>query len=152
MAKAWSYVSFKTEDAIEKAIIAFRDTYLTGITIFKTASMTELVTPRIQIKAEKASPERIGQTLTGNWMVSVVVEITTHHGDDSRATHCNRCGELDDILMADDLISPINNLMTDYKIHDYGFRPLDSNTYTTDGEIITTYSVDIYCCPSIPEN
>jgi hypothetical protein len=114
--------------------------------------MTELTTPRLHIKADRAVPERIGQTTTGNWMVNLTCEVVSHYVDDTRTVHANRCGELDDILMMESIEEEMRNLIQDWYIFDAGFRPQDSNTFTAEGEIITSYTIQLYCCPSVPEN
>ena len=152
MARQYTAIKRKTEDAVEALINKFKGTKLSGVTFYKGFDFSqELKTPRLEILAPKAVPEVIADTVTGNWTVDLTVSIVSYYKDTNRATHEKRIGVIEDIFMRPDVADLINNLssVTNYTVFSgvYGWMPGDGDDLTDGKEFKSSYSVRIKCAP-----
>jgi hypothetical protein len=152
MARQYTAIKRKTEDAIESLINKFKGTSLSGVTFYKGFDFTNaLNTPRLEIVCSKAEPEIVGDEVTGNWTCEVSVAITSNYKDTSRSVHEKRIGVVEDVFMRPDVPELVNNLSTiqNYTIFGgiYGWRPLDGEDSTNENEFQSRYGVQVRCCP-----
>lgn len=152
MARQYTAIKRKTEDAIEALINKFKGAKLNGVTFYKGFDFTqELKTPRLEILATKATPEVIADTVTGNWMVELSVSIVSYYKDTARNAHEKRIGVVEDIFMRPDVPDLVNNLstITNYTIFNgvYGWRPGDGDDLTDGKEFKSSYAVRLRCAP-----
>ena len=99
MGAPWSNIKRKTEDAVASWIDTTTGSNISALTAFKGISGSELTTPRYEVVAERAEPEIIGDTVTGNWNVEVRVSVVTNFEDTNRATHGEYVAYIEDVLM-----------------------------------------------------
>lgn len=147
----YTYIKRKTEDAVASLITRLAETQLTGMTIAKGLSCDSLTGDRIEVVCAEAEPEIIGATVTGNWTVQLRLAVVSNGHDTTRATHMARSGELEDIVMRDDVAEQVNNLqdISDYRMFDgtAGWLPGSGEDRVDGDEMRTEINVTVYCCP-----
>ncbi len=149
MAAPYTYIKRKAEDALAAVVNSLKGTGLDGVTFFKGLSFGTLSTPRLEILAPKASPERFGETYTGNWTVTLICAVVSHKNDGERDQHGLFCGTFEDIVMRDDMETQMNAAgITDFTAFDPGWYPGDSDDSVEGSEVRTEYEMSIYCKPS----
>lgn len=137
-------INGKLADAVEGAINALKSTNLTGVAIFKAASMTQLTVPRIEILCE-AETEVFGDTVTGNYNAVARVRVITNCADGTRTGHGTHVAVLGDILFRDDFTTKIGTI-TNFTMMQWFPRNVRESI---DGdEFITEFQCDAYCKPS----
>ena len=98
MAAPWHNIEEKAEDAVV-AYIASEAT-LTGLTVFKGFSGSNVTVPSLEVFAESAIPEVFGgDDLTGNWEVEIITRIRTNMDSTTRAAHAGFVAQVRDVLM-----------------------------------------------------
>ena len=152
MAKQYTAIKRKTEDAIEALINKFKGSNLNCVTFYKGFDFSEeLKTPRLEIVAAKAVPEIVGPEVTGNWTVDLSVTIVSYYKDTTRTVHELRIGVIEDVFMRPDVAELVNNLssVNNFTVFSgvHGWRP-GNGLDTTDGkEFKSMYDVTIKCAP-----
>ena len=151
MARSYTFIKRKVEDAFEALVNALQNSDISSIQKYKGFSGSELTTPRIQYVATRAVPERFGEHYSGNFTVTLVVTVVSHVSDATRDTHAKRCGAIEDIIMRDDIEFYMNNRISvrDFQCYDPGWYPGESEDLTNDSEMMTMYTCECYCWPSV---
>jgi len=152
MARQYTAIKRKAEDAIEKLINKFKGSNLTGVTFYKGFDFSqELKTPRLEIIVSKATPEIVGPEVTGNWILELSVSIVSYYKDTTRAVHEKRIGTIEDIFMRPDVAELVNNIssVTNFTIFKgvYGWQPGDGTDLTDGKEFKSMYEVTLKCAP-----
>jgi len=118
MAAPYHLIESKVEDAIAAQIADQKSAGLTGVTTFKGLSGSDITVPALLVVADEAEPELIGETVTGNWRVTVRVTVLSHATDTTRAAHEGFVGQIRDLLVGEHLtfVSTLNTLapVTDF--------------------------------------
>lgn len=154
MAAPWTYVKRKLEDGFEEVLeYLARSSIGTGVTFFKGFSGSELSTPRVEIVAGEASPEVLGDFVTGNWLVELQVRVVTNYNDNTRAQHETIAGYIEDVIMRDDIPSQINTTgqVTDFTVFNgaMGWLPgAGEDSVNGENEYMSNYNVTVYCAPT----
>jgi len=154
MARQYTAIKRKTEDAVEALINKFKGSNLTGVTFYKGFDFSqELKTPRLEIVAAKAVPEIVGPEVTGNWTVDLSATIVSYYKDTTRAVHEKRIGVIEDVFMRPDVSELVNNLSSvqNFTIFQgvYGWKPGDGLDVTDGKEFKSMYDVTIKCAPRV---
>jgi len=152
MARQYTAIKRKTEDAIEALINKFKGTKLSGVTFYKGFDFTKaLNTPRLEIVCAKATPEVLADEVTGNWECECTAAIVTNYKDTSRSAHEKYIGCIEDIFMRPDVPELINNLttITEYTVFSgvYGWMPMEGEDLTNETEKKSLYNVRVRCAP-----
>lgn len=137
----------KAADAIEGVITALKGTSLSGVTVFKGASMSDLSVPRIEILCDSGDVEVEGATVTGNYTISARIRLVGHGSDETRTTYSADVAALGDIIFRDDFIAQVTTAaisnFTGFQWFPRRVREsVEGNTYVTEWEC------DFYCMPS----
>lgn len=140
----------KVEDALARYLATKAGTGLAAYTVYKGASMGTLSTPRVEITAGEAEPERIADTITGNWRVTATVAVVSHKDDRSRTQHAAACGEWGDALFQDDIVSVINTAEASYQFKVFQLWPGRASDLMSQSELRSEYECEVYCRPSTP--
>ena len=106
---AYSQVKRKAEDGFEAIITNLQGAALSGVPIYKGMDVEELTGTRIEILCERALPEVLSDTITGNYRCEVEIRLVAHYKDKTRAQRTAMEDELFDICMRDDIADQINN-------------------------------------------
>lgn len=149
----FTHIKRKTEDALENVVDDLAGTGFTNVTFYKGFSLSELLTPRVQFLSETATPERIGETNTGNFVVDVIMAVVSNKADHTRGQHATWCGLIEDIIMRDDMENLLNTIgdTNDFFAFTPGWIPGSStDSIENDTEIVTSYAATLYCRPSTP--
>jgi len=156
MAHPYSQIKRKVEDAFAELISDRQDDNLAGVVIFKGLSyVTELTAPRVEVLADVAAPEIIGEKVTGNYRVQVRIALVQNYKDEIRASRALKDSELFDILYLQDIEIQLNN--TDVPdFHAYGgdigegegWEPGQVTTLIDGHEVKEELVGVIYCRPS----
>lgn len=152
MARSYTAIKRKTEDALAALITKYGGTNISSLTLYKGLAYDEtLTTPRVEIIAPSCEPQIMGEEVTGNWTVKASVSVVSHYKDMTRDVHEKRIGAIEDIFMRPDVAKLINNLTTirDYTVFDglYGWKPGEGEDLTNGSEVKSTYHVELKCMP-----
>jgi hypothetical protein len=138
----------KLADAVEGVINAFDGSALTGVTVFKGASMTALTAPRIEILCE-AEAEQIGATITGNYNATVRVRVIANQADSTRPALSGYVAAVGDALFRDDFPAQVENLspaITNFTMDEWWPRRVAESI--DGGEFIVEFECAAHCWPS----
>ena len=144
MATTYHNITSKLGDAISNAITTLAGAEITGVTIFKSASMTELSTPRIEILCD-AEAEVIGSTITGNYEATARVRVISNCADGARGTHNGYVAAVGDALFYDTFTAQIGTV-TNFTLQQ--FFPRRVNESIEGDEFVTEFQCDARCWPS----
>lgn len=123
MSGAYSHMKRKTESAFRELGGVLLAGKLEGLSIYLGLSGGELATPRVEVRCDTATPEIIGETVTGNWFCDLTVALVTHYEDTPRVQHGEWLGCLEDLLMDDEIVDQLNNLETVTAYRAYRWLP-----------------------------
>ena len=139
----YSYIKRKCEDAVELLLNLLCANELAGVAIFKGNSNTELTTPRVEVVAHTATPEIIGNTVTGNWHVNLTIALFDHWADAVRDVHSQRLGAIEDMVMRNDLKTQLASSSIDFTLFGgvEGWMPLSEEDIPQEGELQTKINV-----------
>ena len=87
------------EDAIAAMLSTQAATELTGVTVYKGFSGSELAIPRLEVFAFESEPELVGSAILGNHYVKLQMTIATSADDTTRAAHSTIVAGVRDALM-----------------------------------------------------
>ena len=150
MGAPYNKIKRKVEDAAQTYLEAKDGTGLTGYTYYKGASFGTLARQRVEIMAGEAEPERIADTITGNWRVKLTVAVVSHKDDKTRAQHTAACAEWEDASMRDDVVSTINTAEASNDLKLFQWWPGRASDLMNQSELRSEYEVEVYCRPSVP--
>jgi len=153
MAAPFHFIKRKVEDGFAAVLTFLAGSNLSGVALVKGLAGSALSTPRVEIIAHTATPEIIGDTVTGNWMVELTVNVITEYSDTTRAVHASNCGYVEDVIMRDDIPSQINTTgeVTDFTVFNgaMGWLPgASTDLVNGDDEYMSQYDVTVYCAPT----
>ena len=138
----------KLADAVEGIINAFKGSALTGVTVFKGASMAALTAPRVEILCE-ADAEQIGATITGNYDATVRVRVVVNQADSSRSAYSGYIQAVGDALFRDDFPAQVESLspgITNFTMDMWWPRRVAESI--DGGEFIVEFECAAHCWPS----
>lgn len=136
----------KLADAVEGVINALDGTGLTGVTIFKSASMSELTSPRVEILCS-GEAEQIGDTITGNYLCEVRVRVICNYADTTRTAHNTRVAVVGDALFRDDFLTQVVTVSVSNFSMDWWY-PKSVGESTDGSEFVTEFVCEAHCQPS----
>ena len=135
----------KLGDAVSNAITTLAGNAISGVTIFKSASMTTLSTPRIEILCD-AEAEVIGDTITGNYDPATVrVRVISNCADSARGTHNGYVAAVGDALFYDTFITQIGSV-DNFTLQQ--FFPRRVSESVEGDEFVTEFQCEARCWPS----
>jgi hypothetical protein len=144
----------KCEQAIESYLTQNKGARLSGVTMFKrwTSVTSKLSTPRIHIMVTNADPEILGTGVPGNWNVTARISMVSENSDTTQETHQDHCGAIEEMIMAEqqELLDEFNNLATPADFALFQWTPGASDDLANDTEMMTNYTVEMYCAPNNP--
>jgi hypothetical protein len=147
----------KAEDACESIVRRYLSDNLNGFKIYKGFDGSELARNRIHIVCDRATPEQMADTPTGNWFCHMRFAVVTNYEDKTRTQRENAAGELFDMFLDQESLATLMNNLTDVPdFYVYGgkqgegdsFAPEEISSATMGHEYIKTLSGVLYCRPS----
>jgi len=103
----YSQIKTKVEAAFAAVIAAYGGTDLSGVTIYRRFGGAEVKGAHIEVICERAEPETMGDTTTGNWTCEVAVAYLAHNSV-PYSTRTAAENALFDVLMRDDFVTLLN--------------------------------------------
>ena len=98
MAAPWHNIEEKAEDAVTAYLET--EATLTGLTVFKGFSGSNVTVPSLEVFAESAIPEVwADDSLSGNWDVEITTRIRSNLSATTRAAHAGFVAQVRDVLM-----------------------------------------------------
>jgi hypothetical protein len=134
----------KTESVL-KAII---DALSLGITAYcRFDDADDVDASRILILCEDATPEIIGETVTGNWTLEAQITVKTMRADVTGAAHDAMVAKISDVLFSSDIVSQLNGAGVE-EFTAFSAYPGARRNSISDEQRETAQRVTIYMMPS----
>lgn len=139
----------KSEQAFEKILSPFQEADLKGVQIIKRGSTETIVTPSINIIAPRAVPDVTdGDTITGNYYVTLVLTVKSHHKDNDIVTHDSYLGVISDLITSNVLPAALNEVMADEEFTAFLWTPGERNSRIEGSFFVSEQEGVLYMAPS----